>query len=352
MSGNKLLKGVIAAAMVGSDPLDASGEPRRRIQLLPFGEFQLRGHSATVRLDKAGAPEVIEASRAFLGRTDMMVDRDHQSIFGAVKGVGGQAAAAGWIKPDSLAIEDDGIWADVEWTSAAQEQLKSKEYRYLSPVFTTDDSGRVTRIHNVALTNSPAIEELAAAATQTHEGDSVSFKKIAVALGLGEDATEDAICASIGKMQTSATAIQAALGVKDGGDLVAAAQTLKAAGAPDPAKFAPIEVVQQLQTEVTALKTASVSGAATTAVDEAIKAGKILPASRDFWVASATADLAAFEGYVKTAPAIVAPGERKLPGEAPTVRTTLTDVEKTLAASMGLAEDKFLANLVAAEASR
>lgn len=353
MSGTTVLSGLIVAAAMTSSPIGSDGQVLKRIQLMPFGTFQLRGHGGeTVTLDKAGAPAVIAASRAFWRSTDMMVDRDHQSIYSAVKGVGGQAAAAGWIKPDSLAVQDDGIWADVEWTASALDQLNAREYRYLSPVFTVDKTGRATRIHNVALTNSPAIEELAAAAAQQHQGTQMDLKKIAAALGLGEDATEAQICAAIAALNTTAASIRTALGAKDGDDLVAAAQTLKAAGAPDPSKFAPIAVVQQLQTQVTELVAASSSDKAAAAVNAAIEAGKITPATKDYWLASAARDLPAFEAYVAASAAIVPPGERKPLGERPAGRTTLTDEEQKLAASMGIPEDKFLANLTAKEASR
>ncbi len=347
MSGTKLHSGVIAAAMDGSDPVGPDGEPRNRIHLLPLGSFEVRGIGKTFTMDKAAALKVIQASQAFLGRTDMVVDFDHQSYY-ASRGAGNQAAAAGWIKTSSLALEDDGIWADVEWTPAARQLLKDKQYRYLSPVF-DDKGGVVAQLYNVALTNSPAIEELAAAAALQHEGTPMDLKKIAAALGLGEDATEAQICAAIAALNTTTASVRAALGAREDEDLVVAAQTLKTSGTPDPSKWAPADVVKGLQDQVNALTAASIDDKATSAVDGAIKAGKITPATRDYWLANAKADLAGFEKYVAASAAIVPPEQRRLAGEPAARRTTLTAQEKQIAASMGLAEDKFLATILADE---
>lgn len=68
--------------------------------------------------------------------------------------------AAGWIK--ELAIKNNAIWGDVEWTPKATQMITNKEYRYLSPLLSTvptiDGKHMISKIVNVALTNHPALE--------------------------------------------------------------------------------------------------------------------------------------------------------------------------------------------------
>lgn len=78
------------------------------------------------------------------------------------------AKASGWVElsSDALKIEDDKLLANICWTDNAKEQIKAKEYRYLSPVFdpkTIDSYSGVEQgwsLHSIALTNKPFIEEL------------------------------------------------------------------------------------------------------------------------------------------------------------------------------------------------
>lgn len=81
---------------------------------------------------------------------DIVVDYEHQTLTNS------QAPASGWIK--GLSLGNDGIYANVEWTDRAKGYLSNKEYRYLSPVVLVRKSDRkVSLLHSVALTNTPAI---------------------------------------------------------------------------------------------------------------------------------------------------------------------------------------------------
>ncbi|MEA3353175.1 MAG: phage protease [Campylobacterota bacterium] len=89
---------------------------------------------------------------------DVVCDYEHQTLTKE------KAVASGWIK--SLAIEDDKLYANVEWTDKAKAEITDKQYRYVSPVYnpnTTDPkSGKDTgwSIHSLSLTNKPFLEEL------------------------------------------------------------------------------------------------------------------------------------------------------------------------------------------------
>lgn len=81
---------------------------------------------------------------------DIVIDYEHQTLKDL------QAPASGWIK--ELVLKSDGIYGRVEWTEKARNYLQNKEYRYLSPVVLVRKQDRkVSQLHSVALTNTPAI---------------------------------------------------------------------------------------------------------------------------------------------------------------------------------------------------
>lgn len=74
----------------------------------------------------------------------------------------GEAPAAGW--GQRLAVRDDGLWCEVEWTQRAAAAIRAGEYRYCSAVFLFDAPDRRTgervpcQLHSIALTNVPFID--------------------------------------------------------------------------------------------------------------------------------------------------------------------------------------------------
>jgi hypothetical protein len=90
---------------------------------------------------------------------DLMIDYDHASLGTGMSPDPAQAGkAAGWF---NLQLRNGELWAvNVRWTPPAAEALSRKEWRFMSPAFTTDESGRVTSLLNVAITNLPATRNL------------------------------------------------------------------------------------------------------------------------------------------------------------------------------------------------
>lgn len=329
----------------------AEGSPATRLQLMPLGSVELRDGRGPFRLDDAAA--VIEATKRHAGSTHIVVDYDHQHFFGVKPGVAAQAPAAGWIDPASLRVEDDGIWGDVEWTAAAAEKLRGREYRYVSPLFAFDEtSGAVLAILNASLTNVPAIEALAAAASadlSTMETDTMLLAKIAAALGLADSATEEEMMHSLTSLKEgnagmatvsasiAAAAAQLGLPATAGVAEIAAAAVAKAE--PDPAKFVPIAAMADLQARLAVLEGDRV--AATVAA--AMEAGKVTPNQKDWALSYARKDLADFEAYLQAAPVIVAPGAQLAAAASQAGSDGLTDAERATAAMLGVPADKFLA---------
>lgn len=94
------------------------------------------------------------------------------------------AEAAGW---HTLEIRDNGeCWLRVEeWIEPAGERILSKKYRYLSPVFDADETGRIVRYTNCALTNVPMTLNAVALRARA-ESKTMDLAKILAALGFTE----------------------------------------------------------------------------------------------------------------------------------------------------------------------
>ena len=124
---------------------------------------------------------------------DLMIDYDHASLSPMPVDPALSARAAGWFK---LAVRNGELWAvDVRWTDPAKAALTAKEWRFMSPAFTTDDAGRVTSLLNVALTNMPAtrqLDPLMAAGRKTIMAGAEALSPKLVAAALEAVATKDA----------------------------------------------------------------------------------------------------------------------------------------------------------------
>ena len=103
-----------------------------------------------------------------------------------------------------LKLEDGNIVAVVEWTPRGAEYLKNKEYRYLSPVVNVRKmDNKAIGLHSLALTNTPAIENMTPIVNSDNfEGghENMDMQKLAAALGLGPDATEEQIMEALQAM--------------------------------------------------------------------------------------------------------------------------------------------------------
>jgi phage I-like protein len=116
-----------------------------------------RGKNATTKgdflFDEESATSVM---KAFVDHgNELVIDYEHQTASDPPV----KAPAAGWFVPE---VDEEGnLWAtNVRWTKPAEEHIRSKEYRFTSPWFSTDEDGRVVKIRNVAITNFPATKSM------------------------------------------------------------------------------------------------------------------------------------------------------------------------------------------------
>lgn len=312
------------------------------IKLLPAGTFSGRdGRGPYVAGDVSAMAAAVDLTRRYHRSTDIVVDYDHQSIFGAIPNVGGRAPAAGWIK--ELQALPDGIHGRVEWTTAAAAAIRAGEYRYLSPVYRHDRAGKIGVILSAALTNAPNLELPAVAArTDLFTGD--TMEPIALALGLAADASEAAILAALGTLTSAHATLAAAAGLSASAstdDIVTAVQSARAA-APDPRRYVPVDQVVAIQSQLAALQKSLAEDKAAEAVNAAMAAGKIAPALRAWAMDYAKADLAGFTAYATAAPVVVVPGGRA-PSSPPARGDELSDTDLAVQRAMGLDPGAFAA---------
>jgi phage I-like protein len=81
---------------------------------------------------------------------DLSIDYDHAAL------QAGAVPAAGWCK---LEVRNGELWAtSVKWTPRGHAALEDGEWRYYSPLFEYDEeTRRVRKLINVAITNTPAL---------------------------------------------------------------------------------------------------------------------------------------------------------------------------------------------------
>ncbi|MEI9410718.1 phage protease [Mesorhizobium salmacidum] len=375
------LAALLSAALVASHStaltaVDAEGDIW--LQLVPAGTFTGRnGQGPWTTGDKASMEQIAANTRQLAGSTEPVIDYDHQAIFSAVPGVGGTAKAAGWIK--ELKVQDDGIYGRVEWTAAAAIAIKRKEYRYLSPVFFHEKStGRVLAIRMAGLTNTPNLDLVAVAASALFNSNEngASMDKILAALGLAKGTNEDGVVAAINAHLTSSTAIAKAAGLTETAkseEILAAVNTIVAdrtkfaqaaglaatakadeivtavqsaiAGKVDPTKFVPIAAVTDLQTRLNTLEGTVSNDKAEEAVNSAMKAGKLIPALKDWGLNLFKADPTKFQEFVGSAPVLTSPQLQtpKKDGEA----AELTEAQLAVCSAMGITADDFKKTLKA-----
>lgn len=247
--------------------LAESGVPTRLL-ITPWGRVE--STSGAFIVDEESARLVVQAFEEH--GADLPIDYEHQTLGGQFASPTGQAPAAGWIKGIE-AVPQEGIFALVEWTEPAIEQLAAKQYRYLSPVAIIRKSDRkLIGLHSVALTNKPAIVDAEPIINrQTNDQPDPLETTLAVLrdrLSLAADSDTDAV-------------------------LLAASRR-----------------IQALEQEISGRD-------ADERVQQAMRQGKITEAQRSFASRLAQGDESLFEEWLRTAPVIVPLGRITPPNDVP-----------------------------------
>lgn len=333
---------IVAAAAAEVGLVD--GAPARRVKLLPIGTIEMRdGRGPYLLRDRAHAEQVVAATRKWLGGADFNWDYNHQILQ-----AGSEAPASGWTRKEELTVEEDGIYATVDWTEAATARIVAKEYRYISPLFAAKrGTGEVLYLKNSALTNVGAIDLPGLiAAGLSGEDDDMSYALIAAALGLAAGASEQECVAAATTLKakadatpaTSAIAVAAGLASDASVEEIAASVTALKDKKPDLTGYVPMSVVEPMRDQLKTLNSERLGKK----VDELVAAGIVVPAKRKETLDWFEKDEVAATAFFRDMPAIVKPGTQ-LTGKAPASDpSTLTDDEVAACAALGMSQADYL----------
>ena len=305
--------------------LAAEGGAPEWAELLPAGPV-LKGRDG--RQWKVSDPARLVAAFA----PPFVVDYEHAQDKLAVNGQ--EAPAGGWV--EAMELRDGAVWGRVDWTPRAKAAIAAREYRFISPAFTYSPDGEVQALIGASLVNRPNF-----VMTALNQQEFPMLKDIAAALGLAETATAAEIVTAIAGVKTQMTALNSQQ--------------------PDLARFVPrgdYELALNRATTAEAKLAADARAAHETkvaaAIDGAVKAGKVAPASREFYLATcSTAEgLAAFEKFIAAAPSaftvVVDPKKEETAGGA----VALNAEQLAVAKALGIDPKAFAADIAKRAAAR
>lgn len=135
---------------------DVSPESDGWVQVLSVGKVkhQLYG---TIDLSQQRLQKFIENFKSKVRGTELDVDYDHK--MDPSKG----RKAAGWIK--DLQLRSNGLWAKIEWTEEARQEIKNGHYKYISADFHDSWTDQEGKEHNdvlagAGITNRPFLKDM------------------------------------------------------------------------------------------------------------------------------------------------------------------------------------------------
>ncbi len=276
----------------------------------------------------------------FRGRgADTLIDYEHASEFPSVAlSVG--LKAAGWVKQIEDGPDADGIlWAMAEFTPDGRAAIERKEYRYLSPLLAWGDPDKTTgkpmklRLRSMGLVNQPFLDAMPAIALSegwvaeaTGRSKTMAVKQVVLAERASgkvrvilDDDTESLLSVEGLEAPPKLIVLSEAKRDKDGRiDLASLTQEKEA--------FVSVAVLSEMEAD--------------RELDEAVKAGKILPAQRAQFRVLALSDMAGFRTLVASMKQQIPLGERGIAGGG----DDLGDLEKLDARLTQLTKEKMAAD--------
>jgi hypothetical protein len=165
------------------DPISKEDLPISVIQVLPLNEVEIRDMRENFKVTELSVLSIL--SHFGTQSLDLAIDYDHGMWTGE------NPLAAGWgekiwaVVPEEwhgriepfvsqygervgIATSEDeamwGVYVFVRWTENAAELIRSREYRYVSPVIFFSYTGEANYLWNAAIVNNPAIDGMDALA--------------------------------------------------------------------------------------------------------------------------------------------------------------------------------------------
>lgn len=281
------------------------GQPTLPTEVRLFKAGENRTSKGVFKFTATSAKSVIDAWTE--QGNPMNFDWDHAMLKGG-SDPAEAGKAAGWFEPE---IRQGELWATkVEWTPLAQQKIRHKEFRFLSPAFAHTKDREVLELVNVALTNIPATKAMQPLMANKEQ----SMDPVTLALlGLKPEATPVEITATITALKANSDQVTA------------------------------------LQAEIAELRKAKEQGEVDALVKAGKEEGKIAPAMED-WAKAQSA--AALKAYLAVAVKIVTPAAAATTTVAPekkpepTTTVTLSKEELAMAKALGQSAKDMLARKI------
>jgi phage I-like protein len=334
------------------------GGPPEWIQLIPAG---MKIKALDGRMFNNPRPEVV--IKAFENDPrDVPIDWEHATEIKAPEGE--EAPAAGWIK--ALEVRSGEIWARVDWTPRGDQMLRNKEYRYISPAFWTDKKNNVVEIISAGLTNRPALDLPQLASDNTNSGkgrtENASMNpELLALLGLDADASDKDVLKAVKQFKIDTETfrlktedLEKSLNVSKTELEGVRVELAKAKNAePSMDAFIPRKdydaVVARAETAESKLKENAdtvLSEKIDLAIDQALKDGKITPATKDYYRKQCEKEggLEMFAEFVKSAPTVGADSNLdKKPEDKTSAKPTKEQLQ--IARNCGISAEDFAKQL-------
>lgn len=299
--------------------LPADGSVPEWVKLIPAGQFQGFDQRAWIN----DQPDQVLA--VSLDGRKMPLDWEHSTQLKAPQGE--QAPAAAWF--DQLEARNGEIWGHLEWNESGRSAVASGEYKYLSPVFDYHpDTRRVARFVSAGLTNRPNL--MLTALNSQHAHHTTEHKPPETAMDFAEFLKA---LAAAWQQPESMTADQALNHAKQLNTDLATARN--AQQQPSLTQYVPradydqviaraANAEQKLADNAQAEKDQAIQAEVNAAVD----AGKIAPASKEFYVRACNSEggLEEFRKFIDTAPVIA--GASGLGDKPPADTSTALNAEE------------------------
>lgn len=323
---------------LGAEP----GVAPLELELIPAGPEVVGRDGRRWLFDDSAASAVMDA---FSSRgIDLPVDFEHATQLRAPNGEA--APAAGWIT--GLSIRDGALWGAVTWTADAAAQIAQRAYRYISPVFDYSPStNRIARMVSAGLTNLPNLRLQALNQEQPMNRSAALVAAIAASFSLAATATDDELATAINTMKK---------GLDD--ETLRATNAERNAATPSLERFVPradhdaaLARASNAENALRDRNKADHKASVDAAIDGALKAGKITPASVEYYTATCSdaEGLERFKAFVSGAPVVAPDGEpeKKKPGAT---STALNQEERAVCQATGISPEDFIKQRDAAAA--
>jgi len=287
------------------------------IKIVPVGNFP-EHHNGAHEI----TPKHIKKMAANLKKsgTDILFDYGHESVWNA------KAPAAGWTKKADVKALDDGLYIKYpDFTNSAIQKIEDREYRYFSPVYKLNSQDKQgnhigAELISVALTNTPYMDkEIDHIGNSTINNKSQEEKmdvRLLKLLGLQANASDEEINEKINSLPKGVTLQGLIENQKE--ENADSQNTNDLAGK-----------VNSLESKVELLINGNEQSKVENLINDAITAGKILPADKKVWLNSAMADYEATKTDLEAKENNCAvPSKVKTPeGEATKVNSTQNAIE-------------------------